>query len=47
MLLDISLQLLEYLLQGLHPVHVPAVRVPELHHDLHSAHLHDIMSFPP
>lgn len=34
MLLHISLQLLEDLLQSLHPVHMPAVRVSELHHDL-------------
>ena len=33
-LLDIRLQLLEHLLQIFHPVHMPAVRVSELHHDL-------------
>ena len=47
MLLHIRLQLLEYLLQSLHPIHVPAVRVPELHHDLHSVHQHDTISLAP
>ena len=36
MLLNIRLQLLEYLLQSLDPIHIPAVRVPKLHHNLQS-----------
>lgn len=35
MLLDISLELLEDLLESLDPVDMPVVSVPELHHDLH------------
>ena len=34
MLLHIRLELLEELLQGLDPVHMPAVCIPELHHHL-------------
>ena len=34
MLLHVCLELLEELFQGLDPIHMPAVCVPELHHHL-------------
>ncbi len=37
MLLHICLELLEQLLQGLDPIHMPAVCIPELHHHLQTS----------